>query len=284
MSRTRFVIPKVEDVKFYRRHGWWLSPAFLEDDVLDDLRFGIERYLAGERDWALPIKIATDGETKRVRQADYLSLQIEELQHVVRTPQIAAIAAALAETSAVRLFHDQLVIKPPQAQGASSIVGWHSDKAYWRSCSSANMITAWIPLDDVPIEKGPLAVWDGSHTWPDVDALHTFAADNLDDLERTFRNRGRVPQITLLPMQRGQVSFHHCRLVHGGYANTTLTPRYGYTIHLQDADNRFALSARQGGGYAAHINDLLCRRTEAGNPDYADPDICPQLWPPLPRP
>lgn len=267
-----------DDIAFYRAHGWWVSPPILGDEATEELNFGVERYFAGERDWALPIDLGQAGEPGAVRQTDYLSLQIREFRRVMTETPVGAIAAALAETPAVRLFHDQLVTKPPFDPARRAVVGWHTDKAYWSTCSSTSMITAWIPLDDVPDDKGPLAVWDGSHLWPDVEALHSFGSEDLGRTEDEFRRRGLSPNIVVLPMRRGQVSFHHCRLVHGGFPNRTDTPRHGYAIHLQDADNRYA-PATSGAGRRGHANDLICRRTSAGLPDYADPDIFPQLWP-----
>jgi Phytanoyl-CoA dioxygenase (PhyH) len=267
-----------EDVAFYREHGWWVSPPFLAEDLLDTLKFGVQRYLAGERDWALPVNLG-DGEAAAapVRQTDYLSLQIEEFRRAVHDQAIPKIATRLAGTTAVRLFHDQLVTKPPFDAERKAVVGWHTDRAYWQTCTSSNMLTAWIPLDDVPEAKGPLAVWDGSHHWPDVETLHSFDRHDLGSIEDMFLHKGLTPDIIFLPMKRGQVSFHHCRLVHGGLENRSDEPRYGYAIHMQDAENRYGPTLSTG--RRGHVNDLLCRRGADGNPDYSDPDIFPRLWP-----
>jgi ectoine hydroxylase-related dioxygenase (phytanoyl-CoA dioxygenase family) len=266
-----------QDIEFFRVHGWWLSPPILSDEVLEDLKFGIERYFAGERDWLLPVSLGElGGDATPVRQTDYLSLQIKEFRQAIEQKSVASIAAQLAETASVRLFHDQLVTKPPYDPSKAATVGWHTDRAYWRTCSSKNMITAWIPLDDVPEERGPLAVWDGSHRWPGVEDLHSFGVTDLGSIEDRFRALGLPPDIVVLPMRRGQVSFHHCRLVHGGFANRTANPRYGYAVHMQDAENRFD---QVSGEHRGHINDLMCRRTPDGFPDYEDPDFFPQLWP-----
>jgi hypothetical protein len=265
------------DVAFYREHGWWVSPPFIPDETLETLKFGVQRYLAGERDWALPVNLGNDEGAAAVRQTDYLSLQIEEFRQIVQDRAIAHIAAQLAGAAAVRLFHDQLVTKPPFDPGRKAVVGWHTDRAYWETCTSTNMLTAWIPLDDVPESKGPLAVWDCSHRWPEVETLHSFDRDDLPAIEEMFRRKGLVPHVVFLPMRRGQVSFHHCRLVHGGLENRSAEPRYGYAIHMQDGENRYGPStsaSRRG-----HVNDLLCRRGPDGDPDYADPDIFPRLWP-----
>lgn len=269
--------PSAQDIQFFGAHGWWVSPRILADDVLDDLRFGIERYFAGERDWQLPIRLDELGEATPVRQTDYLSLQIKEFREIIQHKSISGMAARLMGTESVRLFHDQLVTKPPYSPSRKAVVGWHADKAYWTSCSSENMVTAWIPLEDVPEESGPLAVWDGSHRWPGVETLHNFAETDLRSIEEGYRQLGFEPNIVVLPMQRGQVSFHHCRLIHGGFANRTDSPRYGYAIHMQDSSNEYVDPA--SAPHRGHINDLLCRRTGAGLPDYRDPDVFPLLWP-----
>ncbi|WP_318523789.1 phytanoyl-CoA dioxygenase family protein [Edaphobacter sp.] len=251
----------------------------LDDAIMDILELAVDRYVAGERDWLLPINLGDDGQGLNVvRQADYLSMQIKEFRSVVVHAAISSIAAQSASSPTIRLFHDQLVTKPPYTPTSDTRVGWHTDRAYWTTCSSKEMISAWVPVHDVSEEMGPLAVWDRSHLWPGVERLHNFVVTDLESIEAQFRAQGLEPEITTLPMRRGQVSFHHCRLVHGGYANRSKMPRYAYTIHMQDADNRYSLPTTTA-GKQGHINDLLCRRTTNGLPDYSDPDVFPVLWP-----
>lgn len=92
-----------------------------------------------------------------------------------------------------------------------------------------------------------------------------------------------VPALPLL-MRRGQVSFHHCRTVHGSGPNTSARPRRSLAIHLQPGDNRWQLVQRPDGTRIEHGNDALVRTVD-GAPDYADPLVCPVLWHgPLPAP
>ncbi|WP_413207921.1 phytanoyl-CoA dioxygenase family protein [Rhodospirillum sp. A1_3_36] len=272
--------PSEADILFYEAHGWWLAPPFLSDSLIDTLRYGVDRLLAGEVDQPLAVDIGDGLRPEGITQIDYVSLRIQEFMEVMVESPVGRIAAALARTPSVRLFHDQLVVKPPLGSTRSSDrtgrVGWHTDKAYWTTCRSNDMITAWIPLEDVTEENGTLAVWDGSHRWPEVERLHTFGDGDLEAVERAYRDRGLLPEIRLLPMGRGQVSFHHCRLVHGGYANRTDQPRVAYAIHMQDEANRFV---RDRAGRGGHVNDLLCARTPEDLPDYTDPAVFPQLWP-----
>jgi thiosulfate reductase cytochrome b subunit len=64
---------------------------------------------------------------------------------------------------ALRLLDDQLVYKPSLRSDASAtITGWHADRAYWATCSSDKLCTAWIPFHDVDVTRGPLVVMAGS--------------------------------------------------------------------------------------------------------------------------
>ena len=275
-------LPREDDIRFFEAHGWWISPPILPDDLLDELAYGAERFLAGERDTPLPMRFGTDWDPALgnvVRQGDYVSLQIDDARRAVADPVLPRIAAALAGTESIRLFHDQVVFKPAAGPGSKSTVGWHSDKAYWASCTSHRMLTAWIPLQDTPLEMGPLAFWDGSHKWPFIEELHTFDVDDLPAIERTFEQRDLRPRIAVQPMRKGQVSFHHCRVVHGSYPNRTDRPRLAFAVHYQDHSNAFNVDAIREGRKVGHLNDVLCRRDARGNPDYSDPDICPRLWP-----
>lgn len=272
-----------DDIAFFRAHGWWISGNILGETELDDLCYAFERYAAGERDRRLPTNVLPQwsGAAHRgVRQADYLSLQMETVSEFVRRPLLPRIASMLTGAAQIRLFHDQLVRKDPSAAAYSnSTVGWHTDRAYWRSCTSSNMVTAWIPMQDTDEEMGPLAVWDGSHLWLDTDDLHNFNHPDLESVETKFREAGRNVEVRVLPMRRGQVSFHHCRVVHGSYPNFSPRPRLGFAVHYQDGLNRHVLPIAGGVEGAIHLNDMLCRTDSEGLPDYSDPDICPLLWP-----
>lgn len=248
--------------------------------MLDDLIYSIERYSAGETDRALPQPILPrwSGAPERgLRQADYLSLQIDSVLEFIRASPLPRMACTLAGATEVRLFHDQLIWKDRGPLGRGASVGWHTDRSYWRSCTSSKMLTAWIPLQDTNIEMGPLAVWDASHLWQNTDDLHSFDQPDLEKLERISIGRGQKPEILALPLLKGQVSFHHCRLVHGSYPNLTDSPRLAFAIHFQDGDNQ-RTSSFNSSNDAPHLNDVLCRSRPDGIPDYSDPEICPILY------
>jgi ectoine hydroxylase-related dioxygenase (phytanoyl-CoA dioxygenase family) len=277
----RALLPTEEDVAFFEQHGWWISPRLLSDEELDDARYGVERYYAGERDTELLLSTGTDwteAHGNTMRQNDYVSLQVDQLRRLAHHPLVGATAARLARTAEVRLFHDQLIYKPPQAAPSDTVVGWHTDLAYWKTCSSRDMLTAWIPLQDVTPDMGPMLVLDGSHRWEGNDELERFHERDLDATAAHIRGAGSVPEPVPMALDAGQVSFHHCLTIHGSQPNAADRPRVALAVHMQDEANRYVARTDEAGHRRVHLNDMLCRTDADGNPDYADPDTFPVLW------
>ncbi len=282
----RALLPSDADCAFFQQHGWWVSPPCLDRELLEEAAWGIERYYAGERDWPLGLNVGTDwkpADGERVRCSDYVSLQIREVRDLVRHPLVPAMAARLAGASEIRLFHDQFLYKPPSVPGCATAIGWHTDSSYWATCTSTNMLTAWIPLQDCTEQMGSIAVFDGSHRWPHGDGLQNFRRQDLAAQEANFRELCAGSEPLELLLSRGQVSFHHCRTVHGSRPNCSDRVRAACAVHYQDGDNRHRRVPLEDGRSARHISDLLCRQDRDGYPDYSDPAVFPRLWPPMER-
>ena len=50
-------------------------------------------------------------------------------------------------------------VEPPNGKPAN--VGWHTDRGYWKTCTSANMLTAWIPFHDCDERMGTITMIEG---------------------------------------------------------------------------------------------------------------------------
>lgn len=251
-------------VPFFAEHGWWASPICLGERLLNGLERDIDRYYAGERDRKVS---RSDGSpwaertTGPLRRGNCLSLLMDGCRSFVMDPLLPSIAARLARTSEIRLLHDQVWYKEAGcSEAGATTIGWHHDKSFWGGCASENLISAWVPLADCSMEMGPLTFVDASHR-----------SDSLDP------RAARVP----MTLRRGQVSFHHCRTIHGSGANRSTDRRVAFCIHYQDQAN--ISTAPEGGDGAAELFlDSLLRVTTDGTPDYLDPVVCPRLWPPVP--
>ena len=204
------LLPGEEDVAFYEEHGYYVTPKVLPDDVIDAAIRGAERHWAGERDWRLPVSSGFgdwkpgDGDT--IRNSEYTALQNREIRALVQRPIIGAIAGRLTRSSEIRLWDDQLVSKPPSAGPRGPVVGWHTDRAYWMTCTSEDMLTAWIPLHDCPVEMGPVIYVDGSHRWPGTESMRTFNSQDLDALERRFIGDDNTSLKRVIALRKGQMS------------------------------------------------------------------------------
>jgi len=277
------LLPTDADVEHYRVKGWWVSPPILTDETLATAWRGAQRLYAGEIDQPLPdgrTQVGwqpSDGEI--LRKNDEASMLVNELTAITHSRILGAVAARLAGVDGIRLWHDQLLYKPPAAAGSSvagpANVGWHTDRQYWRSATSTDMLTAWVPFHEVRHEHGPVMFVDGSHEWDDV--VGNFFDPDLSTLTRLLADRKAHVSEALVP--KGGASFHNCRTIHGSGPNVSSEPRRSIAVHLQDEANRFANHQLPDGRIAAHGLDVLVRKTADGFPDYADPRVCPTLWP-----
>ena len=262
------------DMKWFAEHGWWISAQILPDEQLDELEYGIERFYSHSLDWQLPAVPPGDSgpgaPVSATRQNDYVSLQVAEIRSFVLSPALGSLAAAVGGHEAVRLFHDQLISKAP----GPAVVGWHTDRSYWLTCSSTEMLTIWVPLQDVDDHNGSLRVVDGSHRW-DID--HNTMRGFHDPAGGNGPCGWPQPAVRSLSVERGQVSVHHACTIHGSGPNLGDHTRIALAIHLQPVDNHYM--PPPPGAPALHFNDVLCRRTPGGWPDYSDPHVCPVVGP-----
>ena len=275
------LLPSDQNIVFYREHGWYRSPRILPDVLLDRAFAGIQRHFSGERDWTLPPTSGFSdwkpGDGTMVRNAEVVALQNAQVRELVLYPLLGAIAARLMGSQTIRYFADTLVDKPGTLPNEESVVGWHTDRAYWGTCTSDSLLTMWIPFQDCTVDMGPLLYVDGSHTWPGTETMRTFRCKDLSELERKFPDRRPIVRIPMT-LRRGEVSVHHCRLIHGSGPNRSGTTRLAFAVHLQDADNRYRVYRNeQGIPWHIFLDDLAPKLVD-GTPDYTDPTVFPTLW------
>ena len=285
------LLPSDDDVEHYARHGWYLSKKIFTDDEVDELVAASERFYAGERSRSLPVRPPrlaywepSKGDVQR--HNDYVHYESDPIARILRKPLLGAVAARLAKADEIRVFQSTLIYKPPIAGEPSNVVPWHFDRHYWASCTSDNMLTAFIPFHDCDEEMGTITMIDGSHRWEEIGADDTttrhFAERDNDDLEVMLADNAAYnnAQVTKVPMiiPKGHMSFHHCRTYHGSGANRSDRPRRAISFHLQDGANAYRPFQLSTGDLVAYNHDVLVRRTEDGRPDYSDPEYCPVLW------
>jgi ectoine hydroxylase-related dioxygenase (phytanoyl-CoA dioxygenase family) len=144
--------------------------------------------------------------------------------------RLGRIAAELLGVSGVRLYHDQSLYKEP----GGGITPAHADQYYW-PLASDRTVTAWIPLQAVPRNMGPLAFYAKSQ--------HEAFGRELsisDESERAITANMLARGFTLCdePFDLGDVSFHLGWTFHRAGANHSSTPRSVMTVIYMDAAMR----------------------------------------------
>ena len=154
----------------------------------------------------------------------------EAIKELVFSPRLASIAAQLMQVDGVRLYHDQALYK----EAGGGITPWHADQYYW-PLATDKTITAWIPLQAVPLPMGPPEFSAGSHQIVEGRDLEIS-----DDSEVKIAKRLRVTDFkhVVEPFAAGEVSFHSGWVFHRAGANTTNQVRKVMTVIYMDKDMR----------------------------------------------
>ena len=98
------------------------------------------------------------------------------------------------ETSEVRVWHDQIVLKRGVGNNDAETdgnIGWHQDYAHWQVSSSTNMATIWIALQDTNLENGGMRTIVGSHKWGLQKDADNFHEKDLKLLENKYNKLGQ---------------------------------------------------------------------------------------------
>lgn len=189
----------------------------------------------------------------------------EAIRPFVFSARLARIAADLLGVEGVRLYHDQALYKEP----GGGITPAHADQYYW-PLASDRVVTAWIPLQAVPLDMGPLAFFKGSHR-------EAFGRDLAisDESERAISEAmlSRGFDLAESPFALGDVSFHAGWTFHRAGANRSRTARSVMTMIYMDRDMRVAEPA-----HAMQRNDLAQWLPGLAPGDAAASPINPLLW------
>lgn len=110
-----------------------------------------------------------------------------------------------------------------------AFVSWHQDSTYW-GLEPHDVVTAWVALTDAPVESGAMKFMPGSHKQAQIPHRDTFDKDNLLTRGQEVAVDVDERQAIDVPLEAGEISLHHIRLVHGSKPNTTANRRIGLAI------------------------------------------------------
>lgn len=179
--------------------------------------------------------------------------------------RLGRLAAELLEVDGVRLYHDQSLYKEP----GGGITPAHADQYYW-PLDTDRTITAWIPLQPVPMAMGPLGFYAGS-------ASVAFGRDLGISDESETRISDHLARhgfaLHCSPFDLGEVSFHLGWTFHKAGPNTSDRPRSVMTVIYMDATTRLLPAL---GPVQANDRDQWCPGAREG--EVIDTRKNPVVW------
>lgn len=216
-----------EAIAFYSENGYVKLKHVLSPELLEHYRQIISSRVSEISADVAPIaERNTYG--KAFLQVMNLWTQSEAVREFVFGKRLARIAAELTGAKGVRMYHDQALYKEP----GGGITPWHADQYYW-PVSSDKMVTAWVPLQETPLEMGPLAFCEKSHRFQIGRDLEIS-----DESEMTLKQALQRFQTEESRFDLGDVSFHAGWTFHRAGANTTDRKREVMTVIYMDEDMR----------------------------------------------
>lgn len=200
---------------------------------------------------------------KAFLQITNLWLVSPEVRDFVFSKRLARIATELMGCRGVRLYHDQALFKEP----GGGITPWHADQYYF-PVSNDHVVTAWVPLQDTPVEMGPLAFCKQSHRFPVGRDLGIG-----DESETTLKQALQAFAQDATPYSFGEVSFHAGWTFHRAGVNSTRQPREVMTVIYIDQDMRLAEPKNKN---QAADRDEFCPSVEVG--EFMESHMTPIIY------
>lgn len=225
----------------YRRDGYVKLKHVLSADVLKHYGDAITEHVLTQNDKIKPLA-ERDTYGKAFLQVMNLWETNDVAREFVFGKRLGRIAAELMQVKGVRLYHDQALYKEPDG----GFTPWHADQYYW-PLSNANTVTAWVPLQDTPLELGPLEFSIGSQTFEEGRQLG-ISDESEQKIGRSLNDMNYPMDCGAFDL--GDLSFHAGWVFHRAGANTSNLPRRVMTvIYMEDGIRLIEPKSKN------HIND-----------------------------
>jgi hypothetical protein len=123
------------------------------------------------------------------------------------------------------LWGSVLFIKEPETR---HYVSWHQDATYV-GISPHDYVTPWLALTPSDRETGCMSMIPGSHRDDIQPHLETFHDDNILTRGQAIQEVDESVAVDLI-LRPGQMSLHHCRVIHGSQPNRSKQRRVGFAL------------------------------------------------------
>lgn len=260
-----------EQIAEFNERGFIVGPKVITDDQADALREGMFDVLEGrsQRKPELNRNLQGDESKQVVNQIVNIWEADDRFEDLIYNEKLCSLAAQVVGHPTLRVWHDQIQYKPPHKGGMND---WHQDHPYWPIIQPADLVSAWIALDDATPENGCMSMVPGSHKWGPhkggtvgTDRETFTPTPDLDQLPE-----GIAIDIAENPVPKGHVSFHHCLTWHGSPANDSDRGRPAIAIHYMPGYTRY-----EPGEDRTHMMGI---RVEVEPGEELKGDYFPTVW------
>jgi ectoine hydroxylase-related dioxygenase (phytanoyl-CoA dioxygenase family) len=251
-----------EQIDSYREHGFLVIDDFLDVDEVEHLRTILADAVAARGEARIPSEMAqaavgartgdepgcglphTPEDRRRLIDAfskhrrswtRVLSQHVnlwqtdEKVREFSLDPRLGRVACEVADVDAIRMWHDQTMIKPAWGEPT----GWHMDTPAF-SFTHPGASTFWFALADADLRNGCMHYLPGSHK------LRQDVKGNtrLDGL-RLLHPDWQFAEPVACPVKAGAMIVHNGYTAHAAGANMTPRPRPAYAISWMPAGCTF---------------------------------------------
>ncbi len=241
-----------KQIDFFAKNGYLRYGRVLDMPDVETLRAGLDDVIeieaTGGDDSEVEFKFGHrrggpmegDAEAQRQRAIiQYVNMFKREpsYERLLHHPVISGVACALLNTPRVRLWHDQIISKPPEENGHFH---FHQDFYLW-PLQDPRIVTCWLALDDATPDNGCMHVVPGSHKDPrfglasyagELAARAEAEAEGRETEETERQKMAHEPAEIGKPVElkAGECMFHHCLNFHSTPANVTSRQRRAHVM------------------------------------------------------
>lgn len=218
MARSKYEITEA-DIARYEEDGVVCLRGVLDKSWVTLLRDELERVLENPGPQAKDYAQQGAG---RFRYDTFMWTRHEPFWRLQVDSPIPMITAALMRSAKSYLMADVVFDKEPRA---ANVTPWHQDQPYgWYD--GRQVISVWVPLDEVDLTNGALEYVLGSHRWgkwyrpvgfDDGKNQATAEFEPMPDIEAERAKH----QIIHYDCEPGDALFHHLLVLHGSPGNST---------------------------------------------------------------
>jgi ectoine hydroxylase-related dioxygenase (phytanoyl-CoA dioxygenase family) len=211
-------------IREFQAQGYLVVRHLISPEQVEELRADYERALRGE--------IAVPQFEGRKKAGPMVQLSCPS-QHIPGWQQHPYFLNALAIARQLlgddlQYAYDQIIYKPPHIE---SVTHWHQDAGYWESVGEGQRraLTCWLALSPATLENGCMQFIPGSHK--DGVQEH-FSLAGQSEINEALATHADASRAVACPLEPGDASFHHSRILHYTGGNLSDIPRYGLITHF----------------------------------------------------